>query len=62
MVASEHPEVIEGRWRLIAIYVLEYEEAADDVSIDNNGAASYEEKESGLGEAGVRTGVTQSGT
>ena len=39
MVASEHPELIEGRRRLIATDVLESEEAADDGSIDNDGAA-----------------------
>ena len=62
MVASEHPEVIEGRRRLIATYFLDSEEAAEDGSIDNNGTDSDEEDESGLGEAGVRTGVTQSVT
>ena len=61
MVTSEHPEVIEGRRRLIATYFLDSEEAAEDGSIDNDGAASDEEEESGLGEAGVRTGVTQLG-
>ena len=62
MVASEHPEVIEGRRSLIATNVIDSEEAAEDGSIDNYGAAFDEEDESGLGEAGVRTGVTQSGT
>ena len=62
MVASENPEVIEGRRRLIAIGVLDSEEAAEDGSIDNDGAALYEEDESGSGEAGMRTGVTESGT
>ena len=62
MVASEHPEVIEGRRRLIATDVLDSEEAAEDGSIDNNGAASDEEDESGSGEAGMKTGVTQSVT
>ena len=62
MVASENPEVIEGRRRLIATDVLDSEEAAEDGFIDNNGAASDEEDESGSGEVGMRTGVTQSGT
>ena len=62
MVASEHPEVIEGRRRLIATDVLDSEEAAEDSSVDNDGAASGEENESGLGEAGVITGVNQSVT
>ena len=38
------------------------EEAAKDGSINNNSAASDKMEESGLGEAGVKTGVTQSGT
>ena len=61
MVTSEHPEVIEGRRRLITADVFESEEAAEYGSIDNDGAASDEEEESGSGEVGVRTGVTQSG-
>ena len=40
--------------------VLDSEESAEGGSIDNDGADSYEEDESGLGEADVRTGVTQS--
>ena len=40
MVVSEHPEVIEGRQRLIETYVLDSEEASDYGSIDNDGAAS----------------------
>ena len=62
MVASEHPEVIEGMRQLIATDVLDSEEAAEDSSVDNDGAASGEENESGLGEAGVSTGVNQSVT
>ena len=38
MVASEHPDVIEGRRRLIATNVLYSEEASEDGSIDNYGA------------------------
>ena len=62
MVASEKTEVIEGRRRLIATDVLDSEEASEDGSIDNDGDASYEEDESGFGEAGVITCVTQPGT
>ena len=62
MVASEHPEMIEGRRRLIATDVLESDEAADDGSIDNDGAALDEEYDSGSGETGVRTCVTKSET
>ena len=62
MVASRHPEFIERRQRLIATDVLDSEEAAEDGSIDNDGTTSDEEDESGSGEAGVITGVTQSGT
>ena len=62
MVASEHPEVIEGRRRLISTDVLDSEEEAEDVSIDNDGSDSDEEDESVYKEAGMRTCVTQSGT
>ena len=37
MVASEHPEVIEGIRRLVSMDVIDYEEAAEDFSIDNAG-------------------------
>ena len=47
---------------MIAKDALDSEEAVDDGSIDNDGAASDEEDESGSGEAGMRTGATQSGT
>ena len=47
MVASEHPEVIERRRRLIATDVLDSEEASEYGSIDNYGADSYEEDDSG---------------
>ena len=60
MVTNEHPDVIEGIWWLISTDVLDSEEADDYGSIDNDGAALDEEDESGLGEAGVRTGATKS--
>ena len=47
---------------MISTDVIDSDEAAEDGSIDNDGAASNEEDESGLGEVRVRTGVTQSGT
>ena len=62
IIVSENPEVIEGRLWLIATDVLDYEEVAKDSSVDNDGSDSDEEDESGLVEAGVRTGVIQSGT
>ena len=62
MLASEHPEVIEGRRRLISTYVFESEWAAEDGSIDNDGYASDKEYDRGLVQVGVRTGVTKSGT
>ena len=62
MVASEHPEVIEGRRRLIDTDVIDSEKAAEDGSIDNYGADFYEEDDSGLGDVGVIKDVTQSGT
>ena len=57
MVTSEHPEVIEGRRWFITTDVLDSEEADEDGSIDNDGASSDEEDESGLVEVGVITGV-----
>ena len=47
MVASEHPDVIEGRWKLITMDVIHYDDSSEDVSIDNDGDALYEEDESG---------------
>ena len=38
VVANKHPEVIEGRQRLIAVDVLESEEAYEDASIDKDDA------------------------
>ena len=62
MVASENPEVIEGRRWFIVTDILDSEQVAEDGSVDNDGAASDKEDESGSLEAGVRSGVTQSGT
>ena len=47
---------------MISTFVIDYEDAAEDCYIDNDSADLDEEDESGLGEAGVRTGVTKSGT
>ena len=62
MFASEHPEVIEGRRRLIATYFLYSDEGVGDISIDNGGDALDKEYDRVLGELDVRTYVTQSGT
>ena len=51
--------MIEGRQQLIDTDVLNSGEAAEDVSIYNDGAALDEEDESGSGEVCVRTGVTK---
>ena len=48
MLSKEHPELIEGRRQLIAVDVLEPEEADKDASIDNDGDASDEYNVSGL--------------
>ena len=53
MVENEHPGVIGGRQRLIAVGVLDSEDAAEGASINHDGAASDEEDGSGL----VREGV-----
>ena len=39
MVASEHPEVIKWRQRLIGTDVPDSEDASEDVSIGNDGAS-----------------------
>ena len=46
---------------MIATYVIEFDEADEDGSIDDDGADLYEEDESGSVEAGVRTCVTEVG-
>ena len=48
MVAKYHPEVIEGRQPLIAVDVLESEEAAENSSIIHDDASEIEEDRSGL--------------
>ena len=62
MVASEHTEVVEGRRRLIFTDVIDSEDASEDGSIYNYGAASDEEDENGLVYSCGRTGGTQSVT
>ena len=62
MVASEHPEVIEGRLWLIATDVLDSEESVEYGFIDIDGTYLDEVDDSGSGEADVITGVTQSVT
>ena len=62
MFASEHPEVIEGRRRLIATDFFNSDDGDGDISIDNGGDASNKEYNMGLGESDVKTYVTQSGT
>ena len=47
---------------MIGTEILDPEEAAEDYSIDDDGAVLDEEGESGSGEAGVITGVTEAGT
>ena len=53
MVAKDPPEVIEGRRRLIAVDVLDSDEAAEDASIIHDAAVEIEEDGSGLVGAGV---------
>ena len=59
MVASEHPEVVEGRRKLISMDVLDSEEADEDGSIDNNCSDLDEEDDGISGEADVGTVVTE---
>ena len=53
MVAKDHPEVIEGRRRLIAVDVLDSEEAVEDASIIHDDAPFVKEDGSGLVGAAV---------
>ena len=53
MLAKEHPEVNEGRRRLIAVDVPDSEEAAEDDFIVHDDAAFDEDDGSGLVGAGV---------
>ena len=57
MVAKEHPEVIEGRRQLIAVDVLDSDEADEDAAIDQDYSALNEEYGSGLVGAGVTENV-----
>ena len=59
MVESKHNDAIDGRRRLIDVNVLDPEEAAEYSSIDVGCSAFYEEDDSGSGEEGVSTGVTE---
>ena len=53
MVAKKHPEVIEGRQRLIAVDVIDFGGTAEDASIDHDDSALDEEGGIGLVGAGV---------
>ena len=53
MVVKEHTEVIEGRRSLIAVDVIDSEEAAEDASFNHGGADFDKEDGSGLLGAGV---------
>ena len=61
MVEKEHPDVIEGSWRLVVVGVLDSEKESQDASIDYDGDASDEQDNSGLLEAGVITDMTEVG-
>ena len=54
--------MIEGRRKFIVTNVLDPEEVSEDGFVDNDVAESDQENERGLVEAGLKTGVTQSGT
>ena len=53
MVANKDPEVTEGRRRLIDVDIIDYEEASEDDSINDDDAALDEEDGSGLVGAGI---------
>ena len=59
MVAREHPKVISGgRW-LVSMDVLDPEGSYNDDAIQYYRTSFGEEYNSRLGDAGVRTGVTE---
>ena len=60
MVESEHSKVIERRQQLISTDVPESEQSSGDGFNDNCVDNLDEDDESGLGEAGMKTSVTQS--
>ena len=62
MVASENPELIEGRHRLIFTHILDHGDDAEYYDIDDYGAESDEEDDNGSGGAGVSTCETKSAT
>ena len=53
MVAKEHPKVIEGRRRLIAVDVLDSGESAENASIDHYSVTLEEDSGSGMLGSGV---------
>ena len=59
MVASEHPKVIGGGIWLVSMDVLDPEGSYTDGAIQYYGTSFDEEYNSGLGDAGVRPGVTE---
>ena len=61
MVEIKNPEVIEVSLRFITTDVIYPDEETQDGAIDDDGAASYEECESGLVQTVVSTGVTEAG-
>ena len=58
MVACQHPEVVEGRQCLIDTNIIDPEDTYYYGSIDDDDDALDKEDDSGLGEAGLSTGVT----
>ena len=57
IVTKEHPEVIDGRQRLISVDVIDSGESYEDSSIDNGDSDLYEEYGGGLVGAGVTEDV-----
>ena len=56
-VTSNLPKVIEGRWWLSAIYILDPDKEVEDIVVYDDGTDLDEEYEGGLGGAGARTYV-----
>ena len=61
MVTSKHTEVIEGRIRLIVMYVIEPDDASDYGTVDGDVTATEKEDKSGSGETDMIACVAEAG-
>ena len=52
-VTIKHNKVIEGRWWLSVIYIIDPEQGVEDSVVDDDGTALYEYYQVGLGYSGA---------